>query len=138
MKKTKIIDRICNAWRVLLGKPDPDLSIEIGMQRCDECDYYKKAHEPVQIVQNDQNDAPEPAETAGGTKKAPIWTDGPTPYYHEIEYQENRVLVTFYEDTEDGAVEIVRSYGLIRSKGAAGIAQATSFAMSLIWYQMTK
>jgi hypothetical protein len=114
MKKTKITDRIRNAWRVLLGESRCAMTVEIGMQRCDECDYYKKAHEP--------------AET---TEAAP-----PNRYWHEITYLESVVLVVLYEATEAGPVELARAHGHIIHEGADGIAQAASYAMRLIWFKI--
>ncbi len=128
MKKTKITDRIRNAWRVLLGESRCAMTVEIGMQRCNECDYYKKAHEPAETA--------EAAETASDAKKAPTWTDGPLPYYHEITYLENVVLAVLYENTEDGPVELARAHGHIIHEGADGIAQAASYAMRLIWFKI--
>ena len=120
MRKSIIItERLRGAWAALRAKPYNMATVEIGMRHCDECDYYKAAHEPAVTAQEARS------------------TEGPR-YYHEIEYRENRVLVKFYETTEAGPVEIARSYGHIRSEGAEGVAQATSYAMSLIWYQMTK
>ena len=111
-----IITRLRNAWQALRDKPYKTLTIGVETHRCDLCDYYKAAHEPVQVAQ----EAPK------------------AKYYHEITYTENRVLVKFYEATEDGPIELVSAYGYIRSEGPAGIAQATSHAMSLIWYKTTK
>lgn len=117
MKKTNIIDCICNALRARTGKTTKATkatTIEIGMQRCDECDYYKKAHEP--------------AET---TEAAP-----PNRFWHEIEYLDGLVLVVLYEATEDGPKELARAHGHIIHEGAEGIAQATSYAMRLIWFRI--
>jgi hypothetical protein len=137
MKKTTIIDRICDAWRALVGKPDPDLFIEIGMQRCDECFYYKKAHEPAETAEAaEPAETAEAAETASDAKKAPTWTDGPLPYYHEITYLDNVVLAVLYENTEDGPVELARAHGHIIHEGADGVAQAASYAMRLIWFKI--
>jgi hypothetical protein len=120
MKKTNIIDCICNALRARTGKTTKATkatTIEIGMQRCDECDYYKKAHEP--------------AETAETTEAAP-----PNRYWHEITYLDGLVLVVLYEATEDGPKELARAHGYIIHEGAEGIAQATSYAMKGIWYKV--
>ena len=120
MRKSIIItERLRGAWAALRAKPYTMATVEIGMRHCDECDYYKAAHEPAVTVQDVQRAA------------------GPR-YYHEITYTENRVLVKFYETAENGPVEIESAYGYIRSEGPAGIAQATSHAMSLIWYKTTK
>lgn len=128
MKKAKITDRIRNAWRVLLGESRCAMTVEIGMQRCDECDFYKQAHEPAETT--------EAAETAADAKKAPTWTDGTLPYYHEITYLENVVLVVLYEATEAGPVELARAHGHIIHEGVDGIAQAASYAMRLIWFKI--
>lgn len=122
VKKIKITDRLCNAWRVLRGESRRAMTVEIGMQRCDACDYYKRAHEP--------------AETAEDTKKAPAWTDGPLPYFHEITYLDDLVLVVLYEATEDGPKELARSHGHIIHEGVEGIAQAASYAMKGVWYKV--
>lgn len=122
MKKTTIIDRIRNAWTALRGKPCKAITFGLEVVRCEECDYYKRAHEP--------------AETAEDTKKAPTWTDGPLPYYHEITYMDDLVLVVLYEATEDGPKELARSHGHIIHEGVEGIAQAASYAMRLIWFKI--
>lgn len=114
MKKTKITDRIRNAWRALRGKTAKALTVKIGMQRCDECDYYKQAREP--------------AET---TEAAP-----PSRYYYEITYLDHVVLVVLYEATEAGPVELARAHGHIVHEGAAGIAQAASYAMKRVWFKL--
>lgn len=114
MKKTIIIERLRGAWAALRAKPYNMATVEIGMQRCDECDYYKRATEPAEI-----------------TQAAP-----PNRYYHEITYMDDIVLVVLYEATEDGAVELTRRYGQILHEGAKGIAQATSYAMRGVWEQV--
>lgn len=117
LRMSTIITRLRNAWQALRDKPYKTLTIGVETHRCDMCDYYKAAHEPAQITQ--------------AAPKAK--------YFHEIEYQKNRVLVTFYEATEDGGVvEIASGYGHIRSKGPAGVAQATSYALTRIWYKLPK
>ncbi len=114
MKKTNIIDRICDAWRALVGKPAKTIALGVDVIRCSECGYYKAYHEP--------------AETA---EAAP-----PNRYWHEITYLENVVLVVLYEATEAGPVELARAHGHIIHEGADGIAQAASYAMRLIWYKI--
>ena len=116
--------RLQNAWQALRDKPAKTVTVGIETRRCDMCDYYKAAHEPAQTVAD--------------TKKAPTWTDGPLPYYHVIEYLEKIVLVKFYQATDDGPVEISRGYGRIIYPDAAGIAQATSYAMKCAWYKTPK
>lgn len=128
MKKTNIIDRICDAWRALTGKPAKTIALGVDVIRCSECGYYKTYHEPAKTA--------EAADTASDAKKAPTWTDGPLPYYHEITYLENVVLVVLYENTEDGPVELARAHGHIIHEGADGIAQAASYAMRLIWFKI--
>lgn len=108
--------RLQNAWQALRDKPAKTLTVGIETRRCDMCDYYKAAHEPVQIAQK-------PAKQR---------------YYHEIEYQDRLVLVKFYGATEDGWEEISRGYGRILYPDAAGIAQATSYAMKCAWYKTPK
>lgn len=114
IKKSNITHRIRNAWRALRDKPAQTLTIGIETRRCAECDYFKRAHEPAEI-----------------TLAAP-----PARYYHEIEYLENVVLVILYEATGAGPVELARAHGHIIHEGAAGIAQATSYAMKGIWYKV--
>lgn len=117
-----ITERIRRAWRALLGKTDSGSALSVGMKLCSECVYYKVTHEP--------------AETAEDTKKAPTWTDGPLPYYHEITYMDDLVLVVLYEATEDGPKELARSHGHIIHEGVEGIAQAASYAMKGVWYKV--
>lgn len=62
--------------------------------------------------------------------------DEPTEYHHEIEYLDNLVLVRFYETRDGKKTEIARGHGHIIHSGAAGIAQATSYAMRRIWDQL--
>ncbi len=62
--------------------------------------------------------------------------DEPAEYLHEIEYLDNLVLVRFYEVKDGKQTEIARSHGHIIHTGAAGIAQATSYAMRRIWNQL--
>lgn len=111
MKKTNIIDRIRNAWSALRGKTAKAMTIEIGMRRCDKCEYRGRATDP------------------NG------WAP-PNRYWHEIEYLENVVLVVLYEATEDGPKELARAHGHIIHEGAEGIAQAASYAMRLIWFKI--
>lgn len=127
MRKSTIITRIRDAWAALRAKPTETLTIGIETRRCEMCDYYKAAHVPAQ--------------TAEDVKKlARQWVTGSAPaYYHELEYLPDRVLVTFYKATEDGVTEIGSSYGFFRlGEGAAGVAQATSYAMSLLWFKIQK
>jgi hypothetical protein len=128
MKKTNIIDRIRNAWAALRAKPAKSIALGVEVFRCEACDYYRAAQLPAETA--------EAAETASDTKKAPTWTDGPLPYYHEITYLENVVLVVLYEATEAGPVELARAHGHIIHEGADGIAQAASYAMRLIWFKI--
>lgn len=114
MKKTTIAHRIRNAWRALRGKTAEALTVGIGMQRCDECDYYKATHKPAETAQ-----------------EAP-----PNRYYHEVTYLDHVVLVVLYEATEAGPVELARAHGHIVHEGAAGIAQATSYAMKRVWFKL--
>lgn len=116
VKKTSITDRLCNAWRALTNKPAKALTVEIGMQRCDKCEYYKAAHEPASIAQR---------------------ADGPK-YYHEITYLDDLVLVVLYEATDTGPREIARGHGHIIHEGARGITQAAGYALKKIWYRMPK
>lgn len=60
----------------------------------------------------------------------------PAEYVHEIEYLDNLVLVRFYEVKGDKQTEIARGHGHIIHAGAAGVAQATSYAMRRIWNQL--
>lgn len=115
MKKTTIIDRIRNAWAALRAKPAETIALGVDVIRCSECGYYKAYHEP--------------AET---TEAAP-----PNRYWHETTYLDGLVLVVLYEDGgEDGPRELARAHGHIIHEGAEGIAQATSYAMRLIWFKI--
>jgi hypothetical protein len=60
----------------------------------------------------------------------------PAQYYHHIEYLENLVLVRFYKVKDGKQTEIARGHGHIIHEGAAGVAQATSYAMRRIWEQL--
>lgn len=60
----------------------------------------------------------------------------PAEYRHEIEYLDNLVLVRFYDVKGDKQTEIARGHGHIIHAGAAGVAQATSYAMRRIWNQL--
>lgn len=55
--------------------------------------------------------------------------EAPAEYTHEIEYLDNVVLVRFYEIRGDKKTEISRGHGHIIHAGAAGVAQAASYAM---------
>lgn len=118
MKKKRptptITHRICNAWAALRAKPAKTIALGVDVIRCSECGYYKAYHEP--------------AET---TEAAP-----PSRYYHEITYLDHVVLVVLYEATEAGPVELARAHGHIVHEGAAGIAQATSYAMKRVWFKL--
>lgn len=105
VKKTTFTDRIRNAWSAFRGKPVGSISVGVDVKQCDDCDYRKAAED-----------------------LAP-----PCRYFHEIRYLENIVLVILYEATEDGNVEIARGHGHIIHEGAAGVAQAASYAMRRIW-----
>lgn len=122
VKKTSVTDRLRNAWAALRGKPCKSIDLGVEVHRCEACDYYRAAHMP--------------AETAEDTKKAPAWTDGPLPYFHEITYLDDLVLVVLYEATEDGPKELARSHGHIIHEGVEGIAQAASYAMKGVWYKV--
>lgn len=122
MRKTSITDRLRNAWAALRGKPCKSITFGVEVVRCEACDYYRAAHLP--------------AETAENTEKAPTWTDGPLPYFHEITYMDDLVLVVLYEATEDGPKELARSHGHIIHEGVEGIAQAVSYATKGIWYKI--
>lgn len=65
-----------------------------------------------------------------------IVEDEPAQYYHHIEYLDNLVLVRFYKVKDGKQTEIARGHGHIIHEGAAGVAQATSYAMRRIWEQL--
>lgn len=116
MKKTKITDRLRNAWAALRAKPCKSITFGVEVVRCEACDYYRAAHLPAEITQEE----PEP----------------PNRYYHEITYLDDLVLVVLYEATEDGPEELARSHGHIIHEGVEGIAQAASYAMKGVWYKV--
>ena len=60
----------------------------------------------------------------------------PSRYFYKITYLDNLVLVVLYEATGDGKKELARGHGHIIHEGAAGVAQAASYAMRGIWNQM--
>lgn len=122
VKKASITDRLRNAWAALRGKPCKAITFGLEVVRCEACDYYRAAHLPAETAENTEN-----------TEKAPTWTDGPLPYFHEITYMDDLVLVVLYEATEDGPKELARSHGHIIHEGVEGIAQAASYAMRGVW-----
>lgn len=65
-----------------------------------------------------------------------VVVDDPAEYTHEIEYLDGVVLAIFYEIKNGKKTEIARGHGHIIHEGALGIAQATSYAMKQIYYQI--
>jgi hypothetical protein len=110
VKKTTFAGRIRNAWRALRGKPVGSLTLGVNVKQCKDCDYRYTAEEKVP----------------------------PSRYFHEITYLDNVVLVVLYEATEGGKVELARGHGHIIHEGAAGVTQATSYALKRIWWQIRK
>lgn len=108
VKKTTFAGRIRNAWRAFRGKPCDTLTLGVNVKQCKDCDYRYTAEEKVP----------------------------PSRYFHEITYMDNLVLVVLYEATGRGKVEIARGHGHIIHEGAAGVAQATSYAMRAVWNRL--
>lgn len=57
-------------------------------------------------------------------------------YAYEIECLENVVVARLYEIVGDEKVEIAKGHGHIIHEGAFGIAQAGSYALKRIWFQL--
>lgn len=110
VKKSTFANRIRNAWRAFCGKPLHTLALGVDVKQCKDCDYRVAAEDRVP----------------------------PSRYFHEITYLDNVVLVVLYEATESGRVEIARGHGHIIHEGAAGVTQATSYALKRIWWQIRK
>lgn len=109
VKKATFAGRIRNAWRAFCGKPLHTLALGVDVKQCKDCDYRYAAEEKA-----------------------------PARYFHEVTYMDNLVLVVLYEATESGRVEIARGHGHIIHEGAAGVTQATSYALKRIWWQIRK
>lgn len=108
VKKTTFAGRIRNAWRAFQGKPAGTLTLGVSVKQCKDCGYRYTAEEKVP----------------------------PSRFFHEITYLDSLVLVVLYEATGEGKKELARGHGHIIHEGAAGVAQATSYAMRGIWNQM--
>ena len=60
-------------------------------------------------------------------------------YRHEIEYLEDVVVARLFEvDTDGNKVEIAKGHGHIIHDGALGIAQAASYALKRIWFELSE
>lgn len=59
-------------------------------------------------------------------------------YDYEFEYLSNVVVARLYEITETSKTEIARGHGHIIHEGAAGIAQAASYALKKIYLKITE
>lgn len=58
-------------------------------------------------------------------------------YAHEFDYLDNVVVAIFYEVDADGKkTEIARGHGHIIHEGAKGIAQASSYALKMIYKEL--
>lgn len=57
-------------------------------------------------------------------------------YEYELEYLENVVVARLYEVTEDSKTEIAKGHGHIFHDGVLGIAQAASYALKKIYYNL--
>ena len=59
-------------------------------------------------------------------------------YRHEIEYLEDVVVARLFEvDIDGNKTEIAKGHGHIIHDGAAGIAQAASYALKRIWFDLS-
>jgi len=58
-------------------------------------------------------------------------------YFYEIECLDNIVLARFYETHDDNRVEIAKGHGHIIHEGALGVAQAASYALKRIYYDIS-
>lgn len=58
-------------------------------------------------------------------------------YTYETECLENIVLVRLYELRDESKTEIARSHGHIIHEGALGVAQAASYAMKRIFFDIS-
>lgn len=57
-------------------------------------------------------------------------------YEYEFDYLDNVVVARLYELREDSKTEIARGHGHIIHEGVVGIAQAASYALRKIFYQI--
>lgn len=57
-------------------------------------------------------------------------------YAYEFDYLDNVVVARLYELREDSKTEIARGHGHIIHEGVMGIAQAASYALRKIFYQI--
>lgn len=57
-------------------------------------------------------------------------------YEYEFDYLDNVVVARLYEVREDSKTEIARGHGHIIHEGVVGIAQAASYALRKIFYQV--
>ena len=57
-------------------------------------------------------------------------------YDYEFDYLDNVVVARLFELREDSKTEIARGHGHIIHEGVAGIAQAASYALRKIFYQI--
>ncbi len=57
-------------------------------------------------------------------------------YTYEFDYLDNVVVARLYELREDSKTEIARGHGHIIHEGVMGIAQAASYALRKIFYQI--
>ena len=60
--------------------------------------------------------------------------DDSVTYEYEFEYLEKVVVARLYEVTEDSKTEIAKGHGHIIHEGVIGIAQASAYALKIIYY----
>lgn len=73
-----------------------------------------------------------------------MWTDDfldkyeehPTEYKYEFDVADNVVIAILYEVVGDTKTEVARGHGHIIHEGVIGIAQASSYALKKIYYQV--
>ena len=59
-------------------------------------------------------------------------------FKYEFDYCDNVVVAVLYEDSDLGKKEVARGHGHIIHEGVEGIAQASSYALKMIYYKLSK
>ena len=59
-------------------------------------------------------------------------------YQYEFDYCDNVVVAILYEVGDDYKTEVARGHGHIIHEGVEGIAQASSYALKMIYYKLSK
>ena len=59
-------------------------------------------------------------------------------YKYEFDYCDNVVVAILYEVGDDYKKEVARGHGHIIHEGVEGIAQASSYALKMIYYKLSK